>query len=67
MPKPNKTHFVGPSILGEKHSRMYLFDGGTGEIVAELSEDAAAAVRKARVGPVRLTYNGSGENVQVEA
>lgn len=60
------TRYEGPSVIRERGSNMYLFDAGTDTIIAELSPEAAAAVRKSKHGPVRLTYQGRDEKIEVE-
>jgi hypothetical protein len=44
-----------------------IYDTHTGEFLATLDDNAAQAIRAAVHGPVRLTYNGPTELVQVES
>lgn len=39
------TQYVGPSEFTGHGGKMYLYDAGTGEIIAELTPEAADAVR----------------------
>ena len=39
------SQYVGPSEVIAKHGKVYLFDAGSGEIIAELTPEAADAVR----------------------
>lgn len=61
------TRYEPPPALEHGDDRIYLFDAGRGEMIAELDETAVAAIRAATHGPVRLTFNGRTETVQVES
>jgi hypothetical protein len=58
------TRYEGPSQYREHSGKIFLFDAGTDEIIAELTADAAKQVRASAHGPVHLTFNGRDEQVQ---
>jgi hypothetical protein len=46
MPDSHLSRYVGPTEVTKKNGKIYLFDAGTDEIIAELTPEAADAVRK---------------------
>jgi hypothetical protein len=52
------TRYEGPTRTKEAGGKLYLFDAGTDEIIAEFSADAADEIRHSH--PTTLTYDGHG-------
>jgi hypothetical protein len=57
VPDNDLTAYVGPTEIVHKHGKSYVFDSGTGVMIAELSESAADAIRTHH--PVHMIYDGS--------
>jgi hypothetical protein len=55
-PDHTVTRYVGPTRTTTREGKVYLYDAGTGQIIAELEQAAADAVRDHT--PTRLTYDG---------
>jgi hypothetical protein len=52
------SRYVGPTEVVHRHGKLYLFDAGSGEMIAEFAPDAADKIRHKE--PVRLAYDGAG-------
>lgn len=59
-PSTTLSQYVGPTTVVDHPDRgkVYLFDAGTGQIIAELTPDAAAAVRQRRPGHIGVDNAG---------
>jgi hypothetical protein len=58
------SRYVGPTEVVRKHGKTYIYDAGAGDIVAELSAEAADMVRDHTPGT--LTYDGAGHITKTE-
>lgn len=58
--KHTLSQYVGPTDVVRKRGRTYVYDSGSGEIIAELTDEAADAFRDHQAAT--LTYDG-GRNV----
>jgi hypothetical protein len=50
------TQYVGPTEIIRRHGKTYVFDSGAGDIIAELSDEAADAIRNHTAA--HLCYDG---------
>lgn len=48
------SRYTGPTEVTECSGKVYLFDAGTGDMIAELTPEAAAAVRHRKPGKISL-------------
>lgn len=57
------TQYVGPTEIVMKHGHMIVYDSGSDTVIAELSQEAADAVRSHK--SLTLRYDGDG-NITLE-
>jgi hypothetical protein len=50
------SQYVGPTEIVHRHGKSYVYDAGAGEIIAELTPEAAEAVRTHT--PSRMAFDG---------
>jgi len=65
MPTSKPSQYVGPTDIVERHSKVWLYDSGSGELIAELSPEAAATVRRGHAD--RLIFDGHTLMTESEA
>lgn len=56
------SRYVGPTEIVHRRGKTYIYDAGAGEIIAELSPEAADAIRGHQ--PAHLAYDGKTVTVE---
>ena len=62
-PDTTLTQYTGDSEVVKRHGKLYVYDAGAGEMIADISPDAANALRHHQ--PARLIFDG--QRITLEA